>query len=217
MTKYFYSIYRTKSSHPYEHIHVNVYNAAAALEYSGADPVLSLEWQGDDESDHWYGFHAKIDGDSVAKSMDMLKAASSILVKIHKASVSEDKPADVINAMGFDRMVRDDRENKWVALDKVKPAEWSRYMSWTGGQCCVSVVAPSEESAVKGLIQEFARNAEGGYGSYAEKLGDWIIAGKPIKRDDYRSAPEIRPLDEILKTVKQPTPVVENQPEMVAA
>lgn len=215
-TKFCYSIWREENSNQYHHIHVNVYRRSEIeADLSSTKPVISFSWQGDSENDHWYAFKAESECEYYPRTgVQQFRSAASILDMLSDTPC--DNPDKVLAALGFDRVVNDDREGKWLSPEAVKPASWSRYMAWLDGSCCVACIAADEETAAKALAKRFAENLDSGWGNYLDKLEAWINAGKPIKEDGYRHAPDVRSLEDILKPMKEPE-AVEPAAEPVAA
>jgi len=218
-----YTVSRDSQSHSYHHIHISVYTKVS-LDRSWPKPVVKFEWQGDRDNSYWYGFSATSEQDELAAGAEKMRLASGILAKLDKAGVNRNDPSAVIATLGLDRLVNDDRAGEWIPIEKAKPADWFRFMALDGDQCVVSCVAEDEKQATPLLMREFTRLCDSSYYSpdyYTGKLEAWILAGKPIRMDGYRKAPEVRPLDELLKPMKEPTVevvvVTETQLETVAA
>ncbi len=209
-----YTVRRDSSSHQYHHIHLSIYTLAS-LDRSCPHPVLSIQWQGDNQNIGWYAFRAESTCDNSREGSESFAIAASIMRKLTKADdasdFSRDNPGKVIEAIGAERVVNDARVNSYIAPEMAAPESWQRYMALDGQQCVISVCAPDEETASKMLFAQFAEYADKGgqYRSasyYQRQLEAWILAGKPIGVDCYAKAPDVRPLDEILKPMREPEP-----------
>lgn len=210
-----YTVTRDSSSHQYHHILVRVYSLTQ-LDRSFPQPIVSFTWQGDNQNSGWYAFRAEATCDNTRDGAEQFSIAASIMRKLTKADeaadFSRDNPGKVIEAIGATRVVDDTRINKWISPEECAPADWKRYMGLDGQKCVISVCAPDEETATKMLFAQFAEYADKGgqYSSafyYQRQLEAWILAGKPIGVDYYAKAPDVRPLDEILKPMREPDPI----------
>lgn len=219
-----YTVYRDSSSHQHHHIHLRIYSLTQ-LDRSSPQPVLSFSWQGDRENVGWYAFRAESQCDNTRDGAEWFSLAASIMRKLTKADESpdfnRDDPGKVIAAIGAERVVDDCRVNKWIAPEDCAPENWQRYMALNGRQCVISICAPDEDTASKMLFAQFAEYADKGgqYSSashYQRELEAWILAGKPIGIDNYAKAPDVRPLAEILKPMREPEPIVAVETEQTA-
>lgn len=212
MKNIIYTITRDNSGRQYNHVYVDVYSKTGLDRYD-AKPVLSLSWQGDIESDHWYAFKAKSKTEYVGESaVKQFRLATSILASL--SDVNTDDIGAVLKALDCPRMVEDRRVHEWLPIDEVKPDSWHRYMSWSEGSCQCATIAPDEETAVKLLIKEYAKHIDSNWGHYADKLAAWIKDGSPVKVDEWAKAPDTTDLETLIKPMKD-KPV--ETPEQVAA
>lgn len=197
-SKFVYQIQRDAGcSREYQHIRIEIYPREAMAAWH-ADPLVVLTWQGDKDCAYWYGFHAETKCDHLYNAAEVYRTCASILGKLAETGVDADRPDAVLSALGFDRVVYDDRESRFLALSEVKPASFKRFMSWNKGCCEVCCVAEDMETAQKLLAKEFVEQES------ISKLEAWIADGKTTREDDYRNPPDIRPLEEILKPMKEP-------------
>src|ERR1041384_1886310 len=129
--KHFYTIHRCRSdySSAFEHISVRVYGPEAA-QSSSADEIFTLKWQGDRDNSGWYGFHVEFSADYPSQAIERMKVTQSLLKRLLDAKVLVDKPDAVIPALGIDRRVYDDRCSEYLALHKVLPEDYVRWMAW---------------------------------------------------------------------------------------
>lgn len=213
MKNIIYTIARDSSSHQYNHVYLDVYSKSGLDRYD-AKPVLQLSWQGDSNSDHWYAFKAKSKTESASNGVAQFKLAANIISLLQ--DINTDDIGAVVKALDCPRLVEDRRVHEWLPIDEVKPASWQRWMSWSEGSCQCSAIAPDEEHAVKALIKEYAKNMESNWGNYADKLAAWIKDGSPVRVDDWAKAPDVTPLEDIIKPMKDPMPKVESTEQIAA-
>ncbi len=182
----------------------------------GSDELFTLQWQGDPESTHWYGFHVDFRADYPSQAIERIKALGTFMRRLLEGDVLVERPERVIPALGLERLVYDDRLSLYIPLEQVPPEGEVRWMAWQDDHCVVAIVAPDEATASEKLLQAFAKEVAGArYGNYSQKMERWIQEGKPIRRDGHRDHPDVRSLEEILKPLKEPAPA--EQPAAIAA
>ena len=211
--KYFYTLNRTPSEYRgYEHVYLRVFARETEEQETTKTELFTLKWQGDHESYYWYGFRFEMEAHYFGDAIIRMKATQSLFQKIEKVGVQCDKIADVVKLledMGVTRRVYDDRESLYLTVDKIKGSEYRRWMSWLDGSCTCACLATDEDDAKRGIVKQFAHYIDEGRGfsDYAGKLEAWLAAGKPVREDSHRSEPDVRPVAEIIKPMKEPAPV----------
>ena len=206
--KMFYTLNRTSEHRGYEHIYLRVFRRGPADTETTMSELFTLKWQGDWESTYWYGFHFETEAHYFGEALIRMKAAQSLFQRIEKIGVQADKAGDVIallEKLGLERRIYDDRVGEYLLPDKVKGPEYRRWMTWTDGSCTCVAPALDEEDAKAELLKCFARYV--GHSAYprdyAAKLEAWIAAGKPVREDTHRSALDVRSIAEIIKPMKE--------------
>jgi hypothetical protein len=207
--KYFYTLNRTCEHRGYEHIYLRVFARGPAETETTMSELFTLKWQGDHDSTYWYGFHFEMEAHYFGEALVRMKAAQSLFQRIEKIGVQADKVGDVIallEQIGLERRVYDDRVSEYLLPDQVKGPEYRRWMTWLDGFCTCATPAIDEADAKAELLKCVARYVgPSAYPrDYASKLEAWISAGKPVREDTHRSAPDVRSIAEIIKPMKEP-------------
>jgi len=191
---------RRDDSREYGKLYMSFYEGSA-LEHYSRNPFLTLEFQCDRENVGWYGLHIEIRRDGADAMIHATKLAAPLLAKIQETK--RNSPGEIMSAIKAPHWTEDGRCHKWMPIEDVQGPELKRYMSWTDGNCCVSTMAENEDDAKTNLLKEFAALiAKNTYRDYADKMGEWIVAGKPVKHDHYSRCPDTTPTAELLKPFK---------------
>jgi hypothetical protein len=215
--KFFHTLHRgpCDGNRHFERLQLTVYQANDPSYLK--DELFTLNWQCDREFDHWYGFRLELSSRGGSEVLDQLKQAHALVRRILEAKANLDRPEQVIPVLKMERRVYDSRRSLYLPLDQIAPADHLRWMATDAeGYCIASALAPNQDEAQKALIAEFAQLITTRGGRYAEKLDKWMTNGKPIRRDTMASAPDVRPLEELLTPLKAPAPPATDPAQLAA-
>jgi len=182
--------------------------------------VLSYRWQCDNESTYWYGLRMSVESDRSYAPWEDIERAWKLAKKV--SEIDYLKIIDKLVSIGIERRVYDCRLSEYIKPSEVMPENFHIYRNDQSIDHCwhVKVLARDEDEARSKMMSEWAKGIQEGYSreNKATEFAHWIQNGKPVVTQ-WEKFPDVQPIDQIFKLLKEPEPKMETVPalEEVAA